>query len=291
MKNDIQDKLAQTHDFNCLVGKYYDDNKERDYQEHLEKDKVEHIKRAYDKIPPSMKYRESIIVDPTKEIPEEIKQIDIKKKLAKTRYQIRYQLEKELADRDIEDKTRQEERVKNRIFHKKYGDELVKGYDMITLDPVEKSKIEEYTKVPHSWDKISAGKQIPNKEPARNTAAAKDFQDAAGKTGGAGSLPAMKFTATSTAEAFNRNDDMATTNNKPSSNTASSNFYGTRKTREQSTTSQPKPSATSDKLFTRDEMSKSLYSGLKTEFKLTNSPKNYLPNMAIRTGGFGGLKE
>ena len=62
----------------------------------MEKSKKDHIQKAYDRIPPSMKYRESIIVDPTKEIPEAIKQIDIKKKLAKQRYEIRYQLEKDL---------------------------------------------------------------------------------------------------------------------------------------------------------------------------------------------------
>jgi hypothetical protein len=62
-----------------------------------EKEKVEHIKKAYDRIPPSMKFRESIIVDPTKPIPEEIKQIDVKKKLAKKRFEIRYQVEKDLA--------------------------------------------------------------------------------------------------------------------------------------------------------------------------------------------------
>lgn len=42
----------------------------------------------------------------------------------------------------------------NRIYKKKYGEDLVKGYDILTLDAVEKGKVEQYTKVPHSWDKI-----------------------------------------------------------------------------------------------------------------------------------------
>lgn len=95
-------------------------------------------------------------MDPTKEIPKEIKEIDIKKKLAKKRFETRYQLEKEYAERGYNDKLKNDERALNRVYKKKYGDELLKGYDILTLDPVEKKKVEEYTTVPHAWDKLSS---------------------------------------------------------------------------------------------------------------------------------------
>ena len=46
-------------------------------------------------MPPSWKYRESLILDRTKEVPQEIKELDTKKELSKKRYEIRYNLEDE----------------------------------------------------------------------------------------------------------------------------------------------------------------------------------------------------
>jgi hypothetical protein len=63
-----------------------------------------------------------------------------------------------------------------------------------------------------------------------------------------------------------------------------SSFYGTKKLMETKNLAK-------EKIPTRNEMSKSLYSGLKTEFKLANLPQNYLPTAAIRTGGFLPVKE
>lgn len=40
--------------------------------------------------------REALVFDPTKEVPEAIKKIDIQKKNAKKRYETRYELEKEM---------------------------------------------------------------------------------------------------------------------------------------------------------------------------------------------------
>lgn len=54
---DIDKKLQTTHNFNCLVGRYYDDGKEKTFQQNLEQEKIEHLKRAYDRIPPAMKFR------------------------------------------------------------------------------------------------------------------------------------------------------------------------------------------------------------------------------------------
>lgn len=39
--------------------------------------------------------RETVIMDPTKEVPEEIKVIDLQKKMKKKRYELRHNLEQE----------------------------------------------------------------------------------------------------------------------------------------------------------------------------------------------------
>ena len=46
----------------------------------------EHGKHKYEKLPPSIRNRESVIFDPTKEVPEPIKILDEKRKNAKKRY-------------------------------------------------------------------------------------------------------------------------------------------------------------------------------------------------------------
>jgi hypothetical protein len=62
----------------------------------------EHGKEAQKKLPPSYIYRERYIADPTKDIPEEVKQIEEKTKNAKKRYELRYVIEKEYQDRNLE---------------------------------------------------------------------------------------------------------------------------------------------------------------------------------------------
>lgn len=63
-----------------------------------------------------------MIVDPNKEIPEEIRVLDKIKKNQKRRYELRYAIENEYHERDIEIQERQHERNLNKIDDKNYLD-------------------------------------------------------------------------------------------------------------------------------------------------------------------------
>lgn len=65
-RNDAEDKYWKTHDYNPVIGTYYDMNKEQEYQDELERQIKEHGKDAQKKLPPSYIYRERYIADPTK---------------------------------------------------------------------------------------------------------------------------------------------------------------------------------------------------------------------------------
>lgn len=68
-----------------------------------------------DRLPPSWKYRETVILDRTKPIPEEIKIVDQRVKNAKKRYELRNNLEEQYRDKDIEAQVMQERRLINRL--------------------------------------------------------------------------------------------------------------------------------------------------------------------------------
>jgi cytidylate kinase len=53
------------------------------------------------KLPPTLRIRETIVFDREKEVPEEIKKYDIRKKNQKKRYETKYNLEKEYRDKDV----------------------------------------------------------------------------------------------------------------------------------------------------------------------------------------------
>lgn len=75
IKNQTEEKYWRTHDYNPVIGTYYDMNKEEHYQEELEKQMREHGKDAERKLPPSYVHRERFIADPTKEVPEEVRRL------------------------------------------------------------------------------------------------------------------------------------------------------------------------------------------------------------------------
>lgn len=86
-----------------------------------------HGKDAVDKLPPSYKFKDSIIQDTSKEVPEEIKKIDEMKKAAKKRYELRYAIEDEYHERDMEIQDRNLQRKLNRLHDGKYIEERKKG--------------------------------------------------------------------------------------------------------------------------------------------------------------------
>ncbi len=75
------------------------------------KDQQDHAKKAIERLPPAIRnrftlknrismnkflFRETIIFDPTKEVPEAIKVLDQKKMDRMKKYELRYQVEKQL---------------------------------------------------------------------------------------------------------------------------------------------------------------------------------------------------
>ena len=107
----MNEKYDKTHNFNYLNCEYYDPAKEAQFQRDRIKAEQEHGKNFNDRLPPTLKVRETIVFDPYKEVPEEVKQFDLRKKNQKKRYELRYQLEDEYRDRDVQ---RQEKEHKPR---------------------------------------------------------------------------------------------------------------------------------------------------------------------------------
>jgi hypothetical protein len=79
------------------------------------------------RIPPSIRERETIVFDPTKEVSDNIKTLDKKKEAAKKRYRLRYDIEERCREHDIQDDARNNVRLKNRVNGKKYIQHLAKG--------------------------------------------------------------------------------------------------------------------------------------------------------------------
>ena len=61
---------------------------------------MNHGKNFSDKFPPSWKYRENIIIDPTKEVSKEVRIVDQQKENAKRKFKLRYVIENEYKTKD-----------------------------------------------------------------------------------------------------------------------------------------------------------------------------------------------
>lgn len=89
----ILDKYWRTHDYDPVFGKFYDHNKEQDYQEELIRKGKEHGRDFEKKFPPSYVHRETYIADFTKPLPDNLKTLDEKRYNAKKRFQTKYLVE------------------------------------------------------------------------------------------------------------------------------------------------------------------------------------------------------
>lgn len=169
VKNDLNDKYNKTHNYNLLLGEFYDKNKEEQYQQQRIKDQQEHGKAKMEKLPPTIKnrylfllninshpiHRETIIFDPTREVPEAIKILDQKKKDAMKKYEVRYQFENQTRERDIELQDKNEQMKLARINDKKYTEHLDKGFDILTLNEYNKDNLKYTAKpAPTKWEKL-----------------------------------------------------------------------------------------------------------------------------------------
>jgi len=153
--DDLQDKYNRTHDYNCLTAEFYDKGKESEYQEKRVKDQQEHGKDFVDRLPPTIKNRETIIFDPTREVPEAIKVLDQKKKDAMQKYEVRYKVEQNLRERDFAAQDKAHEMKLMRINDQKFTEHLDRGFDILTMNDFDKNQLS-YTAKPvqTKWEKL-----------------------------------------------------------------------------------------------------------------------------------------
>lgn len=171
VKKNLDEKYQKTHDFNYLTCSYYDKNKEETFIKERELKQKEHGKDYHNRLPPTLKARETIVFDSSKEVPEEVKRYDEMKKNQKKRFEKRYHLEQEYRDKDIELQDRTEQMALNRFNGQKYYEEKEKGFDNITLDPTN-TKIQSLK--PHAhvkpqlslWEKIQQDAEERVSDPA-----------------------------------------------------------------------------------------------------------------------------
>ena len=99
-------------------------------------------------------------MDPSREVPDEIKVIDQQRKMKKKRYELKHNLEQQyrvinfqktinvpfFQEKDIENQERTKFRIRNKVNVRKYTDEYNKGFDIITLGniPEYAANIEKY---------------------------------------------------------------------------------------------------------------------------------------------------
>jgi hypothetical protein len=115
-----------------------------------------------------LKVRETIVFDPYKEVPEEVKAFDLKKKNQKKRYELRYTLEQQYRDQGVDAEERAREIAVNRYNGEKFYEEALKGYDNLTLEKTDLGKYEETAYVKPKmglWQKIQASKEPTPTEP------------------------------------------------------------------------------------------------------------------------------
>jgi len=154
---DLTSKFNKTHDYNLLLAEYYDPSKEAAYLEKRSNDTADHGKSQIEKLPPTIKNREMIIFDPTREVPEAIKVLDQKKKEAMKKYELRYKVEDQLRERDIDTQNKTEQQKMNRVNDKKFVEQYDKGFDIITLNDYEKKDMKFIPKPTQTkWEKIKS---------------------------------------------------------------------------------------------------------------------------------------
>jgi len=155
VEQELHNKYTKTHDYNALLSEFYDKDKEAHYQEKRAKEQQEHGKQKAEKLPPTIKNRETIIFDPTREVPDAIKKLDQKKKDAMKKYELRYKVEEQVKERDYEQQAKDQQLRLNRINDKKFTEHLDKGFDIITMNDYDKSQLKYVPKPnPTKWEKL-----------------------------------------------------------------------------------------------------------------------------------------
>ncbi|CAD8122531.1 unnamed protein product [Paramecium sonneborni] len=159
--NEINEKCQKVRNYDIVQGVYYDEQKEEQYQQKLKQDQQQHGKHFNERFPPSWKFRESVYLDQTKEIPEEIKMIDEINRNHKKRFEIKHVLDNEYRDQDVQNQIRAQDRLIKRHKYEDMIQKYDKEFDIITQQKPEIDHIVKAlpAKPPlNSWDKVQMTK-------------------------------------------------------------------------------------------------------------------------------------
>mgnify|MGYP001114711110 FL=1 len=132
------EKYWKTHDYDPVVGEFVDEEKEKAYQRQQEQEAKVHGLDQVEKLPNGVKYSEGALYQPINMRvvdANRLYEIDMKNKMAKQRYETRYDVEKDYRERDIEESQRKEMLRLNRINPQKYLEPKERGYNILTNNP------------------------------------------------------------------------------------------------------------------------------------------------------------
>ena len=133
-------KYWETHDYDPIKVTYIDPEKETQFVQENEEMAKTHGLDKIEKLPQSIKYSESALYQPINMRvvdADRLYEIDMKNKLAKQRYEMRYDIEKEYRLRDLEESERNKIQTVNRINHQRYIETRERGYNIISHAPFE----------------------------------------------------------------------------------------------------------------------------------------------------------
>eukprot|EP01016_Furgasonia_blochmanni_P003674 TRINITY_DN1143_c0_g1_i1.p1 TRINITY_DN1143_c0_g1~~TRINITY_DN1143_c0_g1_i1.p1 ORF type:complete len:578 (-),score=53.64 TRINITY_DN1143_c0_g1_i1:83-1816(-) len=164
-RRDASERFFKSHDYNVITAKFYDEAKQKEFEEQRKKEEELHMKKAIAKIPATWKYRERLIMDPSKGVPEDLKIADQRKRIKKMRYELRYSMEGEYKERDVENQLKREAVIRSKL-HDLNPAKATEGLDIISLEPISSVRALHVRKDTSStWDKLvrsSHNTQSPN---------------------------------------------------------------------------------------------------------------------------------
>jgi len=137
-KQQAAELFWKTHDYDPVTVSYVDPDKEDEFQKIREEREKIHGKDQIEKLPNGVKYSEGALYQPInmRVVDEKrLQEIDMKKKMAKQRYNARYDYEKEVKDKDVVFDDKVNEQTLNRIRHERFMETRYRGYNIINNAP------------------------------------------------------------------------------------------------------------------------------------------------------------
>ena len=137
-KQEAAEKYWRTHDYDPVNVCYFDPDKEEEFRAtQVERAKV-HGHDVIEKLPNGVKYSEGALYQPINMRvvdANRLHEIDLKHKLAKQRYEARYDIEEEYRERDIMEQERDKLRTLNRLDYQRHVEGRERGYNIVNNVP------------------------------------------------------------------------------------------------------------------------------------------------------------